>query len=92
MNQKQWIFFGEIVRLFVILETFVEIVNEDDDDNFFFNLQDLLWRQNNLIARLLQRQRVTIQRIQEGEEVYFGEYIGNWYHRFPAIQFLKDFR
>jgi hypothetical protein len=27
--------FEEIGRLFVILETFVEIVNDDDDDDFF---------------------------------------------------------
>ena len=83
--------FGEFGRLFVALGPFMETINDDDDDLFLL-LQYLFRRRNNLVARLLQRQRVIVQRIQEGREVYFGEYIGNWFHRYPARQFKKDFR
>ena len=83
--------FEEFGRLFVALGPFMETINDDDDDLFLL-LQYLFRRRNNLVARLLQRQRVIVQRIQEGREVYFGEYIGNWFHRYPARQFKKDFR
>jgi hypothetical protein len=81
-------FLEEIGGLFVTLGTFYD----DDEYDFLLLLQDLLRRRNNLATRLLQRQRVIIQRIQQGREVYFGEHIGNWYHRYPERQFKKDFR
>ena len=85
-------FLEEIGGLFVALGTFIQITDDDDEYDFLLLLQDLLRRRNNLATRLLQRQRFIIQRIQEGREVYFGEHIGNWYHRYPERQFKKDFR
>ena len=66
--------FEELGRLFVALGTLIETINDDEDDLFLL-LQYLFGRRNNLVARLLQRQRVIVQRTQEGTEVYFGEYV-----------------
>lgn len=83
--------FEDLGRLFIALGTLIETINGDDNDLFLL-LQYLFRRRNDLFVRLLQRQRVTVQRIQEGREVYFGEYVGNWFHRYPARQFKIDFR
>ena len=66
--------FEELGRLFVALGTLIETINDDEDDLFLL-LQYLFGRRNDLVARLLQRQRVIVQRTQEGTEVYFGEYV-----------------
>ena len=76
-------FLEEIGGLFVALGTLFQITDDEDEYDLLLLLQDLLRRRNNLIRRLLQRQRVIIQRIQEAREVSFGENIGNWYHRYP---------
>ena len=79
-SEKSIGFLEEIGGLFVALGTLFQITDDEDEYDFLLLLQDLLRRRNNLATRLLQRQRVIIQRIQEGREVYLGEHIKNWYH------------
>jgi hypothetical protein len=80
--------FEEFGRLFVAQGPFMETINDDDDDLFLL-LQYLFRRRNDLVARLLQRQRVIVKRIQEGREVFFR---GIRRKLVSARQFKKDFR
>jgi hypothetical protein len=80
--------FEEFGRLFVVLGPFMETIN-DEDENIFLLMQYLFRRRKNLVARLLQRLRVIVKSIHEGREFFFGEYVGNWFHRYPARQFKR---
>ena len=66
---------------------FIQIIDEDEEI-----LQLILRRRSRLIAKYLQRQRITMKRIETGRTVDFTTYVGLWFNDYPELQFQKDLR